>query len=99
MSNYDLIGVLYETAGKLVSVRYSSYDSKPDGQDWIRVLANQQGYEDGLRMEFSSIMARSASNVLTLVVIASGIKIYSSRELRLTDSGLPRNEMAQLQDA
>jgi hypothetical protein len=35
MSNYDHIGMLHDTAGNLVAVRYSIYDAGPDGQDWI----------------------------------------------------------------
>src|SRR5262245_27986862 len=55
MSNYDLIGVLYETAGKLVSVRYSIYDSKPDGQDWI----------DAIEMRFEGAVASAHAEVDT----------------------------------
>ena len=152
MSNYDLLGVLYDTAGKLVAVRYSIYDTKPNGKDWIDaiemrfegavasayadrdfdtirlelgeltirencyvkiatslkpwetvvgtspvwiwLLTNQQGYEDGLRLEFSSIQENRRGNVITLVVIASAILVYSSREHSFTEGGLLSDEMA-----
>jgi hypothetical protein len=38
MSNYELIGLLHDTAGKLITVRYSVYDSGPDGRDWIDAI-------------------------------------------------------------
>lgn len=51
---------------------------------WIWVLTNQQGYQDGLRLEFSFV----SGGVVTLLVIASGIQIYSSERIPLN---LPRD--------
>jgi hypothetical protein len=127
MSNYDQMGMLHDTAGNLVAVRYSIYDAGPDGQDWIDaveirfeggtltvregcyvksattvkpwiatvgrsptwiwLLTNQQGYEDGLRFEFSMSQQQEELNVITLVVIASGIQIFSCHQSELSVSG------------
>jgi hypothetical protein len=38
MPNYDLIGVLYDTAQELVGVRYSMYDAGSEGQDGIDAI-------------------------------------------------------------
>jgi hypothetical protein len=38
ISNYDQIGTLYDTADKLIGVRYSVYDAGLNGQDWIDAI-------------------------------------------------------------
>jgi len=141
MSNYDLIGTLYDTAGNLLKVQYSLYDAEPDGQDWIDaielrfehaiasvyaeadfdtvrvelaevktregcsvkdatsikpwaaaigaspswiwLLRNQQGYEDGIRFEFPASRSGAQETVVTLVVLASRIQVFSSEEVKL----------------
>src|SRR5215470_17112601 len=37
-NNYDRIGTLHDTAGKLVEVQYSLYDAGRDAQDWIDAI-------------------------------------------------------------
>jgi Family of unknown function (DUF6334) len=142
-ANYAKIGELYDKAGTLAGVRYSVYDSGPEGRDWIDavemrfeygvvasiyadadfdtirlelssllvreacyvidatsaepwvtavgrssswiwLLRNQQGYEDGLRFEFSRQEQAEKKCVVTLVVIASELKVYSSQEVNLS---------------
>ena len=48
---------------------------------WIWLLTNQQGYEDGLRFEFSSNNEGKNVSVVTLIGIASRIQIYSSEKI------------------
>ena len=138
MSNYENAGLLFDTAGELLGVRYSIFDAGSDGVDWIDaielsfnngvvctvsvesefdtlrlevgemnfgeecfdmdatklmpwtdfiggrlswiwVLTNQQGYEDGLRIEFSLAPERP----VTLIGIASSIQIFSSNRIEL----------------
>lgn len=55
---------------------------------WIWLLTNQQGYEDGLRFEFSMSQQEEELNVITLVVIASGIQIFSCHQSELPVSGV-----------
>lgn len=50
---------------------------------WIWLLSNQQGYEDGLRFEFSTIESDKTSRVITLIGIASSIKMYLSQEFAI----------------
>ncbi|MBL8204347.1 MAG: hypothetical protein JNM09_08960 [Blastocatellia bacterium] len=50
--------------------------------EWIWLLINQQGYEDGYRFEFSS---KGVKEVITFVVIASRIQIYHSEEIKLSE--------------
>lgn len=38
MSNYDQIGTLYDKAEKLIGVRYSVFDNRLDGPDWIDAI-------------------------------------------------------------
>ncbi len=141
MSNYDQIGILYDKAEKLVSVRYSVFDAGSDGKDWIEavemrfedtvatiyaepefdtlrlelgemkvgsdcyvktatsfnpwrsvlgrtlswmwLLKNQQGYEDGFRLEFSTTEMDKTSRIITLIGIASSIQIFLSQEINL----------------
>jgi Family of unknown function (DUF6334) len=46
---------------------------------WIWLLTNQQGYEDGLRFEFSS--KENELKIVTLIGIASSIKLFLSQEI------------------
>jgi hypothetical protein len=137
VSNHERIGILYDTAGPLVRVRYAlfNHDIGEVGDDWITaieltfegvvasiyaegaldtvrleletmtvldrcrtipavspwsraiggsltwiwLLRNQQGYEDGLRFQFST----SGSAVdIALIVIGSGLRVYESRVIR-----------------
>ena len=50
---------------------------------WIWILKNQQGYEDGLRIEFSSNNELEKVPVITLVSIATSIQVYSSEKIDL----------------
>ena len=52
---------------------------------WIWLLKNQQGYKDGLRFEFSSNEKSKTPVIITLIAIASSIKIYLSQEIGLTE--------------
>lgn len=45
---------------------------------WIWLLTNQQGYEDGLRFEFSA-KENETPTIITLIAIASSIQMYSSQ--------------------
>jgi hypothetical protein len=45
---------------------------------WIWLLTNQQGYEDGLRFEFSA-KDNETSTIITLIGIASSIQMYLSQ--------------------
>lgn len=67
MSNYDHIGTLYDTAGKLTAVRYSIYDCEGEGQDWIdaielrfedAVASVYADDDDTIRLELSGIIIR-----------------------------------------
>jgi hypothetical protein len=49
---------------------------------WIWLLRNQQGYEDGIRFEFSS-KEREIPTIITLIGIASSIQMYTSQELKI----------------
>ena len=46
---------------------------------WIWLLTNQQGYEDGLRFEFSA-KENEAPMIITLIGIASSIQLYISQK-------------------
>ncbi|MBX3243331.1 MAG: hypothetical protein KF685_02545 [Acidobacteria bacterium] len=50
---------------------------------WIWLLRNQQGYEDGLRFEFASRKEKGQESTITLIGIASSIKIYISQRIDL----------------
>ncbi len=47
---------------------------------WIWLLNNQQGYEDGIRFEFSSKDEDQTEVIITLIGIATSIQIYSSQK-------------------
>lgn len=49
---------------------------------WIWLLKNQQGYEDGMRFEFSAKEGKTPT-IITLVGIASSIQIYLSQEVSI----------------
>lgn len=51
---------------------------------WIWLLTNQQGYEDGMRFQFSANEGETPQ-IITLIGIASSIKIYLSNELETED--------------
>jgi hypothetical protein len=46
---------------------------------WIWSLRNQQGYEDGLRFEFSS-KEKETPTIITFIGMASSIQMYLSQE-------------------
>ena len=48
---------------------------------WIWLLTNQQGYEDGLRFEFSTKEKGKESRILTLIGIASSIQFFLSQKI------------------
>lgn len=50
---------------------------------WIWLLKNQQGYEDGLRFEFSTTDGDNRPRIITLIGIASSIQMYLSQEFAL----------------
>lgn len=50
---------------------------------WIWLLRNQQGYEDGIRFEFSTTEKDETSKIITLIGIASSIKMYLSEEFKM----------------
>ncbi len=52
---------------------------------WIWLLRNQQGYEDGLRFEFSQNEKGKPPTIITLITIASSIEIYHSQKINLTE--------------
>ncbi len=52
---------------------------------WVWLLRNQQGYEDGIRFEFSSKDGEKSRLIITLISIASSIEIYVSQKINLTE--------------
>lgn len=46
---------------------------------WIWLIRNQQGYEDGVRFEFSTPEADD-NQIIELVVVASGFQVFGSQE-------------------
>ncbi len=50
---------------------------------WIWLLTNHQGYEDGLRLEFSGDAKDKEENIVTLIGIASKIEVFSSTKVSL----------------
>jgi hypothetical protein len=38
MTNYDLIGRLWDTEGSLLQVRHSVYESEPEGRSWLDAI-------------------------------------------------------------
>lgn len=50
---------------------------------WIWLLRNQQGYEDGLRFEFSTTQRDKTLTIITLIGIASSIRMYLSQEFAI----------------
>lgn len=47
---------------------------------WIWLLTNNQGYEDGVRIEFRNEQEK-VINTVDLIVMASSIKLYTSTEI------------------
>jgi hypothetical protein len=48
---------------------------------WIWLLQNQEGYEDGVRFEFAPSTEGQEALEVTLLAIASGVRIYICRHV------------------
>jgi Family of unknown function (DUF6334) len=53
---------------------------------WIWLLTNQQGYEDGLRLEFTSTQKKKELKIVTLIGIASSIQLFLSQEIKFSNA-------------
>jgi hypothetical protein len=89
---------LAASLGQIESEAYETLVEVSDSELWLNYvgygicwawqLTNQQGYSDGVRLEFSE-PGKESCGVIELIVVASAIQLFAARRLTIKAEWLP----------